>query len=136
MKQIVSAILLLMAFTSLQAESYKVLISHPMKIYESGSIDEAMALSQEWRSKVLLKNPHMLDVEYLLTKESDTRYELMVIYVYENKEGAALANQAFGELINGAWPDPKERQAFFTKLQSYIVQDEKVTKAYDVIAKE
>ena len=133
MKMFLSLTLFVMSTIVFASGGYKVITSHPMEIYDSGSIEEAMNFSQQWKEKVLLKNQNILDVEYLLNKESDRRYELLVIYSYQDKDSALLANQQMGILIDKAWPDKSERQAFFTKLQSYVVQEEKVTRSYDVI---
>ena len=122
-----------LAHKSEKESNYRVMISHPLEIYEGGSLEEALTLSKEWRDKVLLKNPKILSVDYLLEKQSATRHLLMVIYHYENKEEAKKANQLIGSLINDAWPDEEARKVFFQKLQSYVVQSEKKTFQFDVI---
>lgn len=134
-KFIVAAILLMSSqvMASPSKGSYTVSIDHPLEIYQGGSIEEALSLSKEWRDKVLLKNPHMLSVDYLLEKQSDTRYLLLVLYNYKDKESAGKANQLLGDLIAKAWPNEEERNQFFKKLSSYVVQDEKTTHKFEVL---
>jgi|GEM_PF-4315336 len=134
MRFIFALSLFVISLNSLAVESnYRVNILHPLKIYAEGSIEEAIQLSNEWRNKVLLKNPKIVDVEYLLEKLSEQRYDLLVIYHYKDKNGASEANQYFPDLIEQAWPDKNIRAHFFEKLQSYVIQEEKTTHRYKVI---
>jgi len=112
---------------------YRVTTLHPLEIYQEGTVEEALALSNEWREKVLLKNPHMLAIDYLLEKQSASRYNLLVIYHYKDRDSAKKANQEIANLINKAWPDKAKQQAFFNSLQRYVVREEQVTHRYDVI---
>ena len=113
--------------------SYRVTTEHPLEIYQGGSIEQALALSNTWRDKVLNKNPHILQVDYLLEQQSDSRYMLLVIYYYKDKQGSQRANNMLPDLIALAWPDKALRQQFFQQLQSYVVQNEKRTRYFDVI---
>lgn len=124
--------LCLLASTSADS-MYRVTIDHPIQVMEGGSIEEALQLTKEWRDKVLLKNPHMIKVDYLLEKQSHDRYLLLVIYYYKDRNGAELASQMMGTLIQKAWPEEGARNAFFTRLQSYIVREEKKTHHFEVI---
>jgi len=128
--------ILLLFFTSnasAYSSEYRVTILHPLEIYQEGSLEEALALSNEWREKVLLKNPHMLAVDYLLEKQSASRYNLLVMYRYKDRDSAKKANQEIANLINKAWPDKAKQQGFFNRLQRYVVREEQVTHRYDVI---
>lgn len=124
----------LFAATVYAGEStYRVTTSHPLEIIKEGSIEDALSLSNLWREKVLDKNPHIIKTEYLLEKQSETRYELLAIYYYKNRDTAAKANKLLGGLIEKAWPDEVKRKAFFARLQSYVVHAERKTRRYDVI---
>ncbi|WP_448568276.1 hypothetical protein [Thalassotalea ganghwensis] len=129
---LISMLILSVAVNAEQAE-YRVVTNHPIKVFDGGSIDEMLSLSQQWKNKVLLKNPHMKQVDYLLSKHSEDRYDLLVVYHYQNEQLAALANQEIPSLIENAWPDVEQRQAFFKRMQSYIIQSEKTTQAYHVL---
>jgi len=90
MKNIFTIYLLLISSALIAESNYKVTISHPLEIYKNGSIEEALSLSEQWRQKVLLKNPYMVEIDYLLEQQTETRYELLVVYSYKDRASAKL----------------------------------------------
>lgn len=110
-------------------------ITHTIRVPADGSIDEGIALSNEWRIKVLDKNPHMLSVTYLGRKVSESEYKLMVLYEYASVEEINKANQLFPALMQAAWPGEGGAQAFLNKLWKYIDRSENVSHLYETIAR-
>ena len=110
-------------------------ITHTIRVPAGGTLEEGLALSNEWRIKVLDKNPHMLSVTYLGRQVSASEYKLMVLYEYASVEDANKANQAFPSLLQEAWPGEGGSQAFLTKLWKYIDRAENVSHLYETIAR-
>lgn len=135
MRLLVLFTLCFVSFSSLaeRSGSYRVMTSHHWQIPQGDSVEQALALSKQWRDKVLNQNPFLVKTDYLLRHQKDNRYELLAVYYYQDKDAAAKANGLMGQLIEKAWPDEQERKAFFARLQSYLVKDGRVTKRFKVI---
>jgi len=112
---------------------HRMTITHPIEIKAGGSIDEALTLAKTWRTQVIDKIPHVLKSEFLLEKQSETKYELLVIYHFKDLKGELESIPMMGPLILKAWPDEKKRMEFFTKMRSYVAEDKKVTRVYSLI---
>lgn len=110
-------------------------VTHTIRVPEGGSLEEGIALSNEWRVKVLDKNPHIVSVTYLGRTVSDSEYKLMVLYEYASAEEATKANALFAQLMAVAWPGESGPQLFLEKLWKYIDRSENVAHLYETVGR-
>lgn len=110
-------------------------ITHTIRVPEGGTLAEGVALSNEWRAKVLDKNPHMASVTYLGRVVDEHEYKLLVLYEYASAEEQAKARAAFPALMAAAWPGEGGPQHFLEKLWKYIDRRENVSHQYEVVAR-
>lgn len=110
-------------------------IVHTIRVPEGGTLEEGLALSNEWRVKVLDKNPHVLSVTYLGRKVSEREYKLRVLYEYASEEDAIKANAMFPKLMAEAWQGEGGSRLFLNKLWKYIDHRENVSHLYETVAR-
>ena len=108
-------------------------ITHTIRVPEGGSLEEGIVLANEWRVKVLDKNPYMTSVTYLGRKVSEREYKLLVLYEYSSAEVVAKANAAFSALMAAAWPGEGGSQIFLQKLWKYIDRAENVSHHFETV---
>jgi hypothetical protein len=129
--------LLLLAMSSMVVNAvesnHRMVIAHPIIIPQGGNIEEVLSLAKQWRKKVINTIPHVLKSELLLEKKSKKEYELLMVYYFKDVQGERDSIAMMGPAIQKAWPDKKAQQAFFTKLQSYVVEAKKTTRFYSVV---
>ncbi len=111
-------------------------ITHTIRVPVGGSLEEGLALSNEWRQKVLDKNPHMASITYLGRAVSDSEYKLLVLYEYTSADAASKAGRMIGEIMAGAWPGDDGAQAFLDRLNRYINPAENVSHRYATIPRD
>ena len=112
---------------------HRIVITHPIVIKEGGNIDEVLALAKAWKHKVADQIPQVLKTEILLEELSETEFEMLLIYYFENKAGEMEAMGQMGPLIQKGWPEEKARKQFFDDLGSYVVEAKKKTSFYKLI---
>lgn len=110
-------------------------ITHTIRVPEGGTLEEGIALSNEWRTKVLDKNPYMTSVTYLGRKVGEHEYKLLVLYEYDSAEEVSKANAVFPALMAAAWPGEAGSQIFLQKLWKYIDRAENVSHHYETIVR-
>lgn len=94
-------------------------IVHKIIIPEEGSLEEALALTQEWTESVLRKNENIDEVRLLLSNTESDTLDLLVLYKFkENVERST--NEINQELIKKRWPGENDFQQFIAKLHTYI----------------
>lgn len=122
------------AVNTLNIESkHRIIISHPIKIKEGGSLEEIMGLARLWKTNVIDQLPEVLKTEFLLEEKSKKEYVLLMVYYFENREGEISSMGKMGPLIQKAWPKEDERNQFFKDLSSYIDDKNKTTNFYSVV---
>lgn len=80
---------------------------------------EWKALEQEYFDKVTSKNDLIIGSEILTHYYTEDNTEVDLINVYKTWEDIEKAGDLSDELIKKAWPDEKDRKAFFDKYESY-----------------
>lgn len=139
MKLLALMALMMISLPSAAAEltgDYVQAITHTIRVPEGGTLEEGLALSNEWRAKVLDKNPHMASITYLGRAVSETEYKLLVLYEYNTVEDARQAGQMIGQIMHTAWQDAGGSEAFLAKLNSYINPSENVRHMYQTVPRD
>lgn len=133
------ALLLTLSAPSYAAEisgDYVRAITHTIRVPEGGTLDEGLALSNEWRQKVLDQNPHMASITYLGRAVSESEYKLLVLYEYTSADEAQKAGPEIGRLMSEAWPGDGGSEAFLARLHRYINPAENVSHLYTTIGRD
>lgn len=133
------ALLLLVSAPATAAEitgTYVRAITHTIRVPAGGTLEEGLALSNEWRQKVLDKNPHMASICYLGRAVSDAEYKLLVLYEYTSAEEARRAGAEIGRLMSEAWEGDGGSAAFLAKLNRYIDPAENVSHLYQTVPRD
>jgi hypothetical protein len=73
------------------------------------------SVEQEFFDKVISKNDFIKGHEILVDMDDNRLSEVLIISIYDNWTDIELARKRTIELIEQAWPDPKERAAYFEK---------------------
>lgn len=139
MKLLAFLILMAASLPTVAAEitgEYVQAIIHTIRVPAGGTLEEGIALSNEWRRKVLDQNPHMKSITYLGRAVSDSEYKLLVLYEYENAEEAQKAGRMIGEIMQTAWQDAGGSEAFLAKLNRYINPAENIRHRYQTVARD
>lgn len=76
-------------------------------------------IEKEYFEKVTMKNPYILRSNILNHFFTDDNTEIILAQAYESWEAIDKAWAKSDELIKAAWPDEKERKAFFEKRSSF-----------------
>jgi hypothetical protein len=87
--------------------------------YDDGSQDEWMALATEHFDKVIKKNEHIAGAATLVHYYTADNSELIHVRTYMTWNDIEKAQERNGELVEEAWPDEGERNAFFDKMSAY-----------------
>lgn len=87
------------------------------------SNDEWKAVEKEYLDKVVKKNPFILGQEILMHSFTEDNTELMLVTTYENWDAIEKAGAKDDELIKAAWPNEKDRKAFFEKRAQYYAHN-------------
>ncbi|MCB0465359.1 MAG: hypothetical protein KDC78_06745 [Aequorivita sp.] len=83
---------------------------------EDFSMDAWKALEKEYLQKVLSKNQYILSASYYTHLFSPDNTEVLYVQTYPSWEAMDKAADRTEELAKQAWPDEKDRDAFFKKL--------------------
>lgn len=76
---------------------------------------------QEYYDKVTSKNDLIIGTEILTHYYTANSAEVLFVSVFKTWEDIEKSNDVSNELIKKAWPDEKERKAFFDKQRSYYM---------------
>ncbi|MBP6549846.1 MAG: hypothetical protein KA782_09270 [Flavobacterium sp.] len=76
---------------------------------------------QEYYDKVTSKNDLIIGTEILTHYYTANSAEVLFVSVFKTWEDIEKSNDVSNELIKKAWPDEKERKAFFDKQRSYYI---------------
>lgn len=79
---------------------------------------EWINVEQEYFDKVTSKNDLIIGADILTHFFTENSSEILHVSAYKNWEDIEKANQITDDLIKKAWPDEKERKAFFEKYRS------------------
>ena len=135
MKFLIAIIISFLPFTKTIADdstAYVGTTMHTIRIYEGGSIEEALKLSNQWRTRVLDQIPQFSKVSYLLNKESDTVYKLLVVREMR-PESENVKSKSIGQAIAEGFKNETERDTFFKTLNQYIDPKENIVTQYEVV---
>lgn len=77
---------------------------------------------QEYFDKVVSKNDLIIGSEILTHYYTANSSEILLVSVYKTWEDIEKSNDVSNELIKKAWPDEKERKAFFDKESGYYTK--------------
>ncbi|MCG9970089.1 hypothetical protein [Christiangramia crocea] len=80
---------------------------------------------KEYFEKVVKKNDLIMSSGVYTHYFTPDNSEIVMVNVYENWSDIENANEINQKLIEEAWPDEKDRQAFFKKQRSYYRPDHK-----------
>lgn len=81
--------------------------------------DDWEAIEKEYLKKVTMKNEHVLMAGFFLHRWTADNTELKYIQVFKDWNAINKASERNEELAKAAWPDEKEREAFFKKQSSF-----------------
>lgn len=90
---------------------------------ENFSMDEWKAVEREYLDKVVKKNPLIKGQLYLMHYFTADNTELILVTTYESWSDIEKAAEKTQELIKAAWPNEKDRRAFFTKRAKYYAKE-------------
>ena len=105
---------------------------HVIRIYEGGSLEEALSLSNEWRSRVLEQMPQFKQISYLLQQKEENVYHLLVVREMHSPD-SAVENKTIGQAIGEAFESTEKRDTFFKALNKYIARSENIVESYQLI---
>lgn len=86
---------------------------------ENFSMDEWKAVEKEYLDKVVKKNPFIKGQMFLMHYFTADNTELILVTRYDSWNDIEKAAEKTDELIKAAWPNEKDRKAFFTKKSKY-----------------
>ncbi|MEZ4793343.1 MAG: hypothetical protein R2783_07750 [Gelidibacter sp.] len=81
--------------------------------------DEWKAVEKEYLDKVTMKNEYVMSAEFFLHKMTPDNTELLYVQTYPSWEAIGKAATRNTELAKEAWPDAKDRSAFYDKRNAY-----------------
>lgn len=117
-KTVLSLAFLFTCFTGLgqnsDEDSFYVTILRLKGVADEEKIDW-QSVEQEFFDKVISKNDFIKGHEILVDMDDNRLSEVLIISVFDNWADIELAKKRTNELIEEAWPDPKERAAYFEK---------------------
>ena len=87
--------------------------------YDNFSMDEWKAVEKEYFDKVTMKNEFIVSAIVLMHYFTADNSELKIVTGYSSWENIEKANERSDELTKEAWPDEKDREAFFKKQSAY-----------------
>ena len=119
-------------FAQAQNQSQVGTTLHVIRIYEGGSLEEALSLSNEWRVKVLEKMPQFKRVSYLLQQKQENIYHLLVLRELRSSD-SDVVSKSISQAIDEAFKTTEERDTFFQALNKYISRSENIVENYDLI---
>lgn len=90
---------------------------------ENFSMDEWKAVEKEYLDKVVKKNPLIIGQEVLMHYFTTDNTELILVTTYDTWDAIEKAGEKDDELVKAAWPDEKERKAFFEKKGNYYAHN-------------
>lgn len=85
--------------------------------------EEWLAAEKEYFDKVVKKNELIIGSNVVTHYFTEDNSEILFVSVYENWEAIEKASTRSDELAKQAWPDEKQRTAFFEKLGSYYAHN-------------
>ena len=98
-------------------------IVYIQKVYraypEDGTNAEFEALRLEYAQKVIHKNPYVKAYYPMRHAWGSDNRELVDVFIVDSVCDVAMMNQSYDDLENAAWPNEKDRKAFFEKLDKY-----------------
>lgn len=108
----------------LSAQSYKPaqsvqVIEHFIVVPEGGTLERALALTQEWTEHVLRKNKNFESIQLLLSDTAMDTVSLMVLYKYK-AQLTEDTNEINQRLIQAHWPEAGSFDRFIKELHTYI----------------
>jgi hypothetical protein len=118
------AFLLFLVSTSFYAQEtptfyVEVITMHWNMELEDFSMDEWKDTEIEFHEKVTMKNEHILSTTVLQHHFTEDSSEILFITVYPSWTAMETAIKRNDELAAQAWPDEKEREAFFKKQSKF-----------------
>lgn len=123
MSKIYTPILLLISISSFsqsyQKDNQVQVIIHQMIVPEDGTLEEGLALTQEWTEHVLRKNENFESIQLLLTDSESDTLDLMVLYSIKN-DTKRSTQEIINELIKARWPEDEDFKNFLAQLHRYI----------------
>lgn len=94
---------------------------------DEGTPEDWLALEKEYHEKITMKNELILASQFLTHYYTADNSEVLLVSVFGTWADIEDAQARTGELVEAAWPDEDEREAFFKKRDAYFVnlhQDE------------
>lgn len=120
----------ILAYAQEYEEGAEVLvIIHKIVIPDGGTLQEALALSQEWTEHVLRKNENFTDIQLLLSDPSKDTIDLLVLYTYRENI-SRNTNDINQELIEAHWGDESNFNRFLDRLHQYILPENNVRRVF------
>ena len=127
----VAVMLLLFSSTTISAQNEEqktpryitVTMLHWNMDYEDFDMDTWKSVEKEYLDKVTKKNEYIMGSSMYLHQMTPDNTELVAVTVYGSWEDIEKASARDAELAKEAWPDEKDRQAFFKKQQAYYTHD-------------
>ncbi len=104
-------------------------IIHKIVIPDGGTLQEALALNQEWTEHVLRKNENFTDIQLLLSDPSKDTIDLLVLYTYRENI-SRNTNDINQELIEAHWGDESNFNRFLDRLHQYILPENNVRRVF------
>ncbi|MBK0370552.1 hypothetical protein [Flavobacterium agrisoli] len=117
------------------AESVYIVITKRHFNVEATNKEEWQDRELEYFKKVTSQNEYVLHTEVLKHLFTEDNTEILFVTVYKDWADLEKSGDRITELENAAWPDEKERNAFFEKLDGYYtdVHSDEIYKSYSEI---
>lgn len=107
------------AFAQENEAHYYTVTTWKIEIPQDGSRKEFNDLMKEWYEKITSKNDKIISERVMRHSSGNDLRDVVVITEYASWNDIAAANQKQDELVEAAWPDKEQRQAFFKKFNKY-----------------
>jgi len=125
LKSTIGAILLLTLFIptsgTAQEGHYFTITTWKLSIPENGSRSELQAHLKEFSEKVSFKNDKIISEKVLHHISGADLRDLVVISEYANWNDIEAAANMQNDLMETAWPNEEERNAFYKSWNKYVV---------------
>lgn len=93
-------------------------VVYKLKDRDSVNLEERRKLEQEFFDKVTSKNNYIAGHEFLINQNADAQHNIVIVNSYKKWDDIEKSRILTEELIEKAWPDETERNAFFEALNS------------------
>lgn len=107
------------AFSQDNEGHYYTITTWKIEIPQDGSRKEFNNLMKEWYEKITSKNDKIISERIMRHSSGSDLRDVVVITEYASWNDIDAAQKKQEELVEAAWPDKEQRQAFFKTFNKY-----------------